>query len=275
MAGTEMLDTSTIPCNICGSKHARPLFSVQEKRLAKCCGCGLVRTTPWEEEEPLYQDESYFSRRNAYIDRLDEFERIFANLLTQVERRKRKGRLLDVGCGPGLLLNVARQRGWDVHGLEISEWAARYACEELGLPVVCGGIDEQPFPDGNFDVIIANHSIEHMPDPCTALGIMHRMLAADGMLVVGVPNFGSLMAMIRGPQWPSLLPEQHRWHFTPKTMRLLLSKAGFDILSISYDNHDYWAGHAHVLKRLGAVVIGWLSLRLGRGEAMLVFAAKR
>jgi SAM-dependent methyltransferase len=274
MNGTEESVSTSIACNICGGKDTKPVFSLQDRQLVRCCNCGLVYTNPWKADAPLYQDESYFTGQNRYIARRHEFEHIFDDILSQVETYRQKGRLLDIGCGQGLLLDVARQRGWDVFGLEISEWAAKYAREELKLPVACGNVEEQPFPDGHFDVIIANHSLEHMPDPSTALGVMHRMLASNGMLVIGVPNFASLMAALRRSRWASLVPAEHRWHFTPKTLRLLLEKSGFRTVSIRYVNHNYWAHQAYLVKRLAAVGINWLSLKLNRGEAMLVFAIK-
>jgi len=259
-----------VVCALCLSDETKLLFKMQDRNIVQCKNCRLVYINPWIEDESLYA-VNYFTERNRYIERIDDFKPIFEDILEQIENYKDKGKLLDVGCGPGLLLAIARDRGWDVAGVEISEWAAQYANEELDIPVVHGPLAANSFSKGSFDVIIANHSLEHMPEPNETIKILSGFLKDDGLLMIGVPNFGSLMAKFKKAKWASLLPDQHRWQFTPQTLSILLEKNNFQVIDITFQNHDY-IGRG--LKRFILKNISLLALKLKFGEAMLVFANK-
>ena len=146
-----------VPCPLCTSGKGALLMPVEDKALMQCSECHVIFTFP-PPVGNLYEDETYFEGTNRYIERIDEFATIFGRLLVQVEKHKPIGRLLDVGCGPGILLHVARSRGWTVEGVDISPWAVEYAARELHLPVKCGELTQLQFPPNTFDVIIVNHA---------------------------------------------------------------------------------------------------------------------
>ena len=56
-------------------------------------------------------------------------------LLDRLQRFKQLNRILDVGCSAAFFLKLAKDRGWNVQGVEIAEWAATFSREELGVPV--------------------------------------------------------------------------------------------------------------------------------------------
>lgn len=257
-----------VACNLCGANDSRSLFCAEGRSLVRCRHCGLVYVNPWIDEHS-YQGDEQAALFEAYRARREEFVRIFRDLLGRVEAQKRSGRLLDVGCGAGQLIEVARERGWDATGIEPSQAAARYATSEVGLDVICGYLTEESFPAKSFDAITINHSLEHMPDPLTTLRIARAFLKDDGRLVVGVPNFGSLMSRLMRSRWISLCPRQHRWQFAPRTLSSMLCKAGFEITGRSFQNHRYrgWKGQL-------AAPVCWISRRLNTCEAMLFIAAK-
>ena len=173
-------------CNICGQIASNFLFEAQGRRIVRCKNCGLAYTSPWIENEELYQRTDYYTELNQYLLRSNEFKSIFNRIIDQVEKYKKEGHLLDVGCGPGLLLDVAQSRGWIVRGVEISHWAAEYSNNELGIPVKSCELNESQYAPSTFDVIILNHSLEHMIDPTEVLNITRTILKYNGILVVGV-----------------------------------------------------------------------------------------
>ena len=259
-----------ITCNLCNKQDNELLYRVQGRNLVKCRTCGLIFVNPWVEEPALYA-EDYFQERNKYIERQAEFRRIFDRLLKQIGKHASGGLLLDVGCGPGLLLDVARKYGWEPMGIEISEWAANYAREELGLPVIQGMLEGANYPPKHFDAIIFNHVLEHVPDPTNILNVARQLLRDDGLLVVGVPNMNSLEARLKKERWGSLLVDQHRWHFTPQTLSKLLAKAGFRVEQITTESQEPQGGIARWTKLAIWSLMASIS---NSGAAMVAFAHK-
>ena len=75
-------------------------------------------------------------------------------------------------------------------------------------------------------------------EPCSLLTEIRRTLKQDGILVIGVANFGSIMARLQKDKWQSIRPEEHIWHLSPKTLDQILNHAGFDkIYFESRENH--------------------------------------
>lgn len=146
-----------------------------------------------------------------------------------------KGRILDVGCGPGFLLARYRQWGWTPFGVELSPVAARYAREVLGLPVHQGQLVDAKFPSESMDVVVFQHALEHVPSPLLELREAHRILRKSGLLVVTVPNAGGLDARLFGRWWFAWDLPRHLYHFTPQTASALVSKAGFQVQTLICD----------------------------------------
>jgi 2-polyprenyl-3-methyl-5-hydroxy-6-metoxy-1,4-benzoquinol methylase len=267
------LELTRVVCNLCGQDDPSFLFEAEGRRIVRCKNCGLTYTNPWIENEIIYQDADYFTELNQYLLRSNEFRSIFNGILDQVEKYKQEGNLLDIGCGPGLLLDMAQRRGWNVYGFDLSHWAAEYSGKEFGIPVQCCELIDSQYEPNSFDVIILNHSLEHMIDPTGVLDITRTILKDSGILVVGVPNIDSLKADIQKARWRSLLPEQHRWHFTPVTLSLLLKNCGYYVISISMDNHS--STRRNPIARILSTVFSKYSLWINKGEAMLCIAIQQ
>lgn len=135
------------------------------------------------------------------------------------------GRYLDVGCGSGSVLGLARSLGWRVSGIEMDAAAAAKARRFTG-DVYVGDILDAPFPDASFDVVSAFHVPEHVVDPVTVVRRMVRWLAPNGLLVIEVPNAGGLGAALFGRAWVGLELPRHLSHFTPATLDRTVRAAG-------------------------------------------------
>jgi SAM-dependent methyltransferase len=135
------------------------------------------------------------------------------------------GRYLDVGCGSGAWLGLARALGWRVAGIEVNEAAAHKArrfTDELHV----GDVLEAPFAKARFDVVTAFHVLEHVVDPVAVVRRMLDWLAPGGLLIVEVPNAAGLGAALFGRAWSGLELPRHLSHFTPRTLERTVRTAG-------------------------------------------------
>ena len=151
--------------------------------------------------------------------------------------RQPPGRLLDVGCGPGLFLEEARRQGWDVRGVELARWACEEARNRLGAAVVEQGDTLQllKLNLGTFDVVAALDVIEHVSDPRSFLIQLSAMLRPGGLLVLTLPRWDSLVARLWRKHW-RLIFSAHLFYFTSRALQRLLSQVGFKTLRVKW----YW-----------------------------------
>jgi SAM-dependent methyltransferase len=164
----------------------------------------------------------------------------------RVRRRvpvQHQGRLLDVGCGNGEWLAWIRDNigGWDVEGLEVNQEVAERVSSSLNLTVHVGPLDKTSLPTARYDAITMWHSLEHTHSPSRVLKEAYRLLRPDGCLALEVPNIASYEARILGRRWYHLDVPRHLYHFTPTTLRKLLTTCGFRVVRLKpMRNHVAW-----------------------------------
>jgi SAM-dependent methyltransferase len=264
-----------------GSEHAPSAFapsyhSVGEHGdLYRCRSCGTVHQPllpQGSELHDLYRqmsDESYLLEEEGR-------RRTARRLLDLLGAHVPRGRLLEVGCGHGLLLDEARRRGYDVDGLELSEQAARYARETLGLPVREVALEDAALDRGGYDVVLAVDVIEHLDDPVVALASMCSLLAPGGALLIATPDPSSLVARVAGRRWWGYIPA-HLCLIPRATLRELVRSNGLTVAedvphSLTF-TLKYWL--AGVSERGGRIAgaIAWVAARLPR--KLMVTASMR
>ena len=233
------METGAAPaCRLCGGEM-RSFLDVDERfSLARCAACSLVSTRPElraEEIGAFYPPEYYGRRNRRFHPLLERLIVVFRGRRARlVDRRARPGRVLDVGCGRGLLPAQLRRRGREAFGIELSAGAATHAREVLGIPVFVGPVEESPYEEGSFTAVVFWHVLEHLRDPRSALRHARRLLAPEGLLVVAVPNFESLQARVGGRGWFHLDAPRHYHHFGLGVLARLLDEEGFDVAEVSH-----------------------------------------
>lgn len=137
------------------------------------------------------------------------------------------GRLLDVGCGGGELLERMARAGWTVSGVEPDPQAAERARQRSGGRVVAALEDlagESP-----FDAVTLSHLIEHVPAPTDTLRRCWALVAPGGRLVVVTPNVESLGRRVFGRWWRGLEPPRHLQLFSRRSLDVVAREAGVEV----------------------------------------------
>ena len=218
-------------CPLCGLAASNTVVELGGFRVVRCRGCGLGRTQPLNRVEPPVSPYTVANRLTAYKSRFAELTQRYRRQLDEIRAAGAPpgGTLLDVGCSLGLFLSVARDQGYNVHGVEVAGETARYAQSRLGLDVFCGTLEAARYPDSSFDVVTFWDVVEHVRHPVGLLTEARRILKDGGLVAVQSPNMESRMARVSGPRWSWWTVPDHLYHFTPATMRSLLELCGFHV----------------------------------------------
>lgn len=265
-----------IQCRLCGGSRCRVLYALANNDVIRCQECDLVffRHIGTEEEIAKIYGEEYFFGAPSYFSVAEDSPvvRDHKRNLDRLEGIPR-GSLLDVGCATGVFARLAQQRGWRVSGVELSPWASRIA-REHGVDVYTGTLENAGFPDNSFSVVSAFDVIEHVRDPLALLSEIRRILAPGGTLIMNTTCYRSGLNYVAhalnavgfgSAPLHRLFPHYHLYYFSSKSLREILSRAGFiaeDILHDEYslDRIDNVSGPVKAVMRLIYYVQGWLGL---------------
>jgi len=143
-------------------------------------------------------------------------------------------RLLDIGCGSGVFLKLAKEAGFDAYGLDLSEQAAKLAAREVPERIFCGTEEALITAGESYDVLVLLHTLEHVLDPFQYLKRIRQLLRRPGGLMVQVPNVGSCQASLLGSRWYGLDCPRHICNFSLYSLLFLLGRCGFRIERISH-----------------------------------------
>ena len=222
-------------CPLCDSTKVSPK-PCRFKEMMQCGDCGFIfadsatdSSAPglygedWSRTEVhptfIYSQGNYTVRNEwkleALLDRLEPF--------------RKTNRLLDVGCSAAFFLKLARDRKWDVHGVEVSDFGVKFSREQLNVPVFQGFLQDAHFPDETFDAVFSSHVIEHVGDPLSLLREMKRVLRPGGALVTVLPTqFASPSHRFFG-KWTGEGPPRHVSYFTKRLFETSLNNLGFSL----------------------------------------------
>jgi SAM-dependent methyltransferase len=226
-----------------------------EWRLVRCLACGLYYRDPPPAEvlrrhyETIYEDDT----TSEYID--ERRRAVFAAFLKDT-RPRGSGRLLDIGCGSGEFLTLARERGWKVEGVEVSPRGAALA-RRRGLQVHAA-VDD--LADDTYEVVTLWNVIDFFSRPLEQMRQIRRVLASGGEAVVRAPNAVFQLAAWRLSRvivWPEPLARLVRDAYffqplvwSPRTLRRLLTGAGFTDVRL-WNSEPSWGDPYHAAASRG------------------------
>lgn len=246
-------------CDTCGNGKARIIYKKRgiakdkyyitdnsygdHSQIVKCLDCNLLYCSPRDNSKKLVERYSDFidpDYENERVARSKTHERVFKKI---EQLHQLSGKILDIGCATGTLLETAQRNGWQTVGVEPSKWASRIGKEKYGLDIIRGTLETIKFKEKSFDAVTCLDVIEHVSSPRKLLTDIHKVLKKDGVLCLVTPDIGSLVSKLLGENWWHIRPD-HIYYFTKDTLSLLLLSLGYKIDKIERYSWtfsvDYW-----------------------------------
>ncbi|MFQ5946009.1 MAG: glycosyltransferase [Anaerolineae bacterium] len=282
-----MIDTTQTSrrCPLCGSWFLTPVLYPP---LVRCGECGLVfRNIQGAQERVKEGYEARYSMLELEQWVQDRRGPLYREFLIRYRPAPGRNRLLDVGCGTGQFLLLARAEGWDVTGVEIAEGGTESA-RAAGLPVLTGSLATQALPESSFNVVTLWNVLDCLPNPVEHVTVAKRVLAPGGVLCARVCNlsFHSTLWRLsrRFQRWPrlaALLAKHYFFNqvsFNARTLRQTLEQGGFGKIEIANSLPSYgdpyhtlrWGGDGllQAVKR-SISTLGWVIAAGSGGKVLL------
>lgn len=247
-------------CYLCSSTVAREKFVFPRYKILVCGKCGIYRrhreltktelvevfsSKYFTKEQKDYFKGQFSQRINLKLPRNQSFlQRLETiNELTH----EKKGKLLDIGCGSGVFIKLAKEQGWKIEGVDISSYAAKFAREKFGLKIHVGAFETFKPPKNSFDVITSWDVISYSQHPEVIFKKVYQLLKPKGVFAFEVTVVDTLLNYLSYiPYYLSSgamyeycsrgLPFEHAYHFTRRTINRYMKQFGFTI--VQAENHE-------------------------------------
>ena len=231
-------------CPLCQSDRRRFPFRLPAPYgVARCTTCGGYYLYPRLIEsamQSIYRESSYYAGgesgygNTSYRAQESALRATFKRFLQNLaKRRLTGGDLLEVGCGYGYLLDLARPFFSNRTGTDFSAEAAAIA-RATDAEVFVGGVEQLP-PGAKFDCVLATQVIEHIYDPLPFVKQLVSHAKPGGHIVLATPDIGGALRKVLGSRWPSFKSPEHVIYYDFNTLGLLLRQAGLrDVRRIPY-----------------------------------------
>ena len=275
-------------CPVCGSPDSTLKFKAKDYTVSNemfhivtCNSCQLIYTNP----RPAANEAGPYYHASAYISHSDTNEGIVNTLYHTVRKftlqsktnwiepeKKGNKELLDIGCGNGHFLAAAKEKGWNINGVELDTETAARAAKLTGLTIAPSlkEIDSTK----KFQVITLWHVLEHVYELDEYFQFFKSRLAQDGKLLLALPNPASFDASYFEEYWAAYDVPRHIYHFTPATIAALGAKYGFklkksrglifDSFYISLLSNEYKTGNKRLLHSFFIGLLSNLRAMLGK-----------
>lgn len=243
-------------CFICGGVNFDEITKRMDgSKIVKCKKCGNIILNPaYDEEEikELYSRESYYSNKNnvgkesGYGTDFHEYnlkamrnkKSHFYKRLKIIQKFKKFGSLLEIGCAHGYFLSFLKSSGYYVEGCELNPDACENAYDR-SITIYNKPVEKIQFTK-NYDVICAFDVIEHIADISNFIDSTKHLLTTSGIMFFSTPNFEEYyLFQLLKKKWIGLYSSlDHVNFFTPKIIKKFFNKKGLDVKFIRTTKYD-------------------------------------
>lgn len=228
------LDFYVDKCIVCGGKNTTIWAEYGSFKAVQCKSCKMIWINPMVNEEGLnnyYQD--YIGMRFEDRDKTEKRKIQYEIDRDYIQQYIQKGKVLDVGCSGGFFLATLSDR-FDRYGVEIDKDAVEFARKHypFGNNVLAVQLEDAPFKNESFDLVIMRGVIEHLHDPAGALKKVSTLLKKGGYFyAAATPNALSFSADFYRERWNQFHPIRHLYYFSVRTLPALCEKYGLSLVS--------------------------------------------
>lgn len=229
-----------IACPICGEVDIKRFCRKNNYEIHNCGNCDIAFVWPIPENLKTIYQESYF-KNNAgekkefgyadYDKDKEPMKEVFNLYLKKISGLANGKKIFDIGAATGYFLDLAKEKGWQTSGIEISEFAAGEAAKR-GHNIFCGNLPELNIEE-KYDVITMWDVLEHFNNPKKYLRAVNRILKSSGLLVINTIDKKSWWARVMGKRWQLIVPPEHLFYYSSHGLRYLLEQSGFEIKEIN------------------------------------------
>jgi len=226
-------------------------------------------TQPDYDQNPAFAEDS--------LRREEKFRGYARSLLRSIRQCVPQGRLLDIGCAAGTLVDEANRAGYEAEGIDLDSNAITVA-RGRGRPVHRCSLSE--WNRTGYDAVVLAHTLEHVSDPVGFATAAAVRLRPGGCLVVSLPCYRGLHPRLFGRRWYGWVPTQHYTHFAPRTLNAVFSRIGLDTVLMRQESMDHRPMWGCFQRRLIPLALfGWgvaiVGGRLGLGDQLVGIGRKR
>jgi SAM-dependent methyltransferase len=287
-------------CLVCGATDSKRRYRITRFDVVECRACSQIFLDPLPGEDEIRElFASLYTTGDGSVPELKDyygycFDDTPENPLVQqyeawlekIERVRDPGRVLDIGCGTGLFLSVARRRGWQPFGIDESREATDHAREHFALDPWVGEFASFADRGEHFDLVTGWDVIEHSRDPVGLLRIARRCLAPGGLVSLSTPNQRSMLDLVAGLLYrcsggrmvaplEKFYIEQHFLYFTPDTFRRCLGLGGLEVTQLDFESTDLRRLSLSLPVRIGLGALFGVGALIGRRNRLFVIAGAR
>lgn len=217
------------PCPACKNSNGKEIGIKNSFEMLVCLNCQTIYTANLPSPNESENYDEYYSELNLSVP---EFvSKRIEEIVGDFSKFRQTNRLLDIGFGSGIILEVASKQNWDAFGTEVSKPAIDKA-KQLGFEVFHGELTKAEYPDNYFDVIAASEILEHLHEPQDLLNEVARILRPGGLFWATTPFAKGLSYRLIGTEWSVISPPEHIQLFSKKGMYEMLSKSGFSQIEL-------------------------------------------
>lgn len=227
-------------CRLCGGETLKLWYTQGNRNEFKFYRCQACRLVNYDVSSGV--DQGKYA--DVYVDPHDKLaprnkgQSSTAQFITS--HLNSRGKALEIGCGNGRVLLLLRNAGWDVRGLELSDFLAKAVKETLDIDVdTADFLQYHPQKNRSYDLVVLRHVLEHLPDCVPALKFIHALLTPGGYAVMEFPNIDALglgwkrllrKTGIYRKRYPKNYVPGHVNEFSRKPFEILAEKTGFEVL---------------------------------------------